>query len=76
MFLEKVAEIIYEEGTASANRNITVIHHNERRVLWQGKAKDLKNMKPKNWLVVEILVDQSDNSTTVEGNKAKIITVE
>ena len=75
MYLEKLAEIIYEEGTASANRQITVKHHQERRILWQGKAKELKNMKSK-WIVVEILIDQNDNSTTIEGNKAKIITVE
>ena len=43
MFLNKIANIIYEKGTSSENTLITVKIHTDKRTLWNGKAKDLKN---------------------------------
>jgi hypothetical protein len=77
MYLLDLAKIICINGTASETRQITVKAHTKKnKVLWRGKAKDLKTMENiKNWLVVEILIDEEDKTTNVEYNKGKIITV-
>lgn len=71
MYLKKLANIIYE------NSSIIVKPYSTNRILWQGKAKDLKNWSDINrgWYVVEILVDHSDTSEIADYNKRKIITV-
>ena len=77
MFIEKIANIIYEKGTASENTNITVKTHNDNRVLWNGKAKELREWTKTNngWIVVEILIDMADKRNIPDYNKGKIITV-
>ena len=75
MRLDKIANIIYEECTASENRKITV---KDQRgfILWQGKAKDLSSYADgKGWLVLEILIDPSSLENAVDYNKGKIIMV-
>lgn len=75
MRLDKIANIIYEECTASENRKITV---KDQRgfILWQGKAKDLSSYADgKSWLVLEILIDPSSLDNAVDYNKGKIIMV-
>jgi hypothetical protein len=75
MRLDKIANIIYEECTASENRKITV---KDQRgfILWQGKAKDLSSYADgKGWLVLEILIDPSSLDNAVDYNKGKIIMV-
>ena len=78
MLLEQVANICYAPRTASEDRPITVKTHIDNRVLWSGKAKELAEwVKEKNcgWIVVEILIDTSDNRIVPDYNKGKIITV-
>lgn len=81
MFLSKLADIIYNPGTASENMNIRVIDAvqdaiNITHEIWHGKAKDLKKYaKVRNWTVVEIRIDHDDPTTSIWYNKGKIITV-
>ena len=42
MFLNKLANVIYTKGTVSEDRQITIIHYDSGRILWFGKAKELK----------------------------------
>lgn len=81
MKLKGLAKIIYEEGTASENRKITVVTM-QGDILWEGIAKDLINFAEiDNWLVCEMLVNESDvidKELRVEYpryNKEKIIVV-
>lgn len=77
MFIEKIAKIIYEKDTASENTNIVVKTHNDNRMLWNGKAKDLQKWTKENngWIVVEILIDDTDKRNIPDYNKGKVITV-
>ena len=77
MFLKKIANNIYEDNTASKNIQITVKTHKDNRILWSGKAKELKDWTNENkgWIVVEILIDTSDKRNIPDYNKGKIITV-
>lgn len=77
MFLKKIANNIYEDNTASENIQITVKTHKDNRILWSGKAKELKDWTNENkgWIVVEILIDTSDKRNIPDYNKGKIITV-
>lgn len=77
MYLEELAKIIYKNGTESENKKITVITHGENaRTLWNGDAKDLHKWDGiRGWIVVEILIDHSDNSALKDYNKGKIISV-
>lgn len=77
MFIEKIAKVVYEDGTASEDTPITVKTHKDNRVLWKGKAKELQEWAKNNqgWIVVEILIDMSDTSNTPDYNKGKIIAV-
>lgn len=78
MRLNKIANVIYEECTASENRKITV-KDRYGFILWQGQAKDLSSYADgKGWLVLEILIDPNpldDNDNAVDYNKGKIIIV-
>ena len=79
MFLSKIANIIYEKDTASENTPITVKTHVDKRILWNGKAKDLKNWTKDNigWIVVEVLIAATNESNKMirDYNRGKIITV-
>ena len=77
MFIEKIANIIYEKGTESENTNITVKTYNDNRVLWNGKAKELREWTKTNngWIVVEILIDMADKRNIPDYNKGKVIIV-
>lgn len=77
MLLEKIAKTIYENNTASENTQITVKTHEDNRILWNGKAKELEKWVNENrgWVVVEILIDTSDKRNIPDYNKGKIITV-
>ena len=78
MFLNKLANVIYTKGTASEDRQITIIHYDSGRILWFGKAKESKFWKDcSRWLVMEVLIDSStlkDEAVPV-CNRDKIITV-
>lgn len=75
MRLDKLSKIIYEEGTASANRKITV-KNQQNHILWEGKAKDLITYADgTNWLVLEVLVDLGTSNDVVDYNRGKIIIV-
>ena len=76
MTLKNLSKVIFEEGTASENRKITV--KDERgKILWQGKAKDLSNYakNSSDWLVLEVIIDNENNDNAVYYNKGKIIIV-
>lgn len=77
MYLKDLAKFIYVKDTSSQNMKITVQTHGIiKRVLWTGKAKDLQKWdKINGWLVVEVLIDQSDESEPCDYNKGKIIIV-
>ena len=79
MFLNKIANIICEKGTSSENTLITVKTYTDKRTLWNGKAKDLKNWAKDNggWIVVEVLIDTANKSDSMipDYNRGKIITV-
>ena len=77
MLLKKLAKVIYEDGTASEDTQITIKTHEDNRILWIGKAKELKDWVNENkcWIVVEILIDQADTRNIPNYNKGKIITV-
>ena len=79
MYLNKVADIICEKDTASENTSISVKTHTDKRTLWNGKAKDLKNWTKDNkgWIVVEVLIDTANKSDSMipDYNRGKIITV-
>lgn len=80
MFIGKIAKVIYTPNTAEEDMRITVKTMNEGKVLWQGKAKDLKaQTQLANWMLVEMLIDKSDriNHTvdTPEYNLGKILIV-
>lgn len=77
MYLKDLAKIIYTEGSADENTKITVrTHGGDKRILWNGIAKDLQSMKNiSGWIVVEMLIDKNDDSASVDYNKGKIITV-
>ena len=79
MFLNKIADIICENGTASENTPITVKTHADKHTLWNGKAKDLKKWTSDNrgWIVVEVLIDTVNKSDSMipDYNRGKIITV-
>lgn len=76
MYLKNLANVIYEQDTESENTKIKVINQNADKLLWEGLAKDLASWdKIDGWLVFEVLVDRSDDSTEVLHNKGKIIRV-
>ena len=77
MYLKDLSKIIYDEGTASENRDIVVKTHSEGKELWKGKAKDLQSMDNiGGWLVVEVLIDESTEKEDIpDYNWGKIITV-
>lgn len=77
MYLKDLSKIIYDEGTASENRDIVVKTHSEGKVLWKGKAKYLQTMSNiGGWLVVEILINESTEKEGIpDYNWGKIITV-
>lgn len=78
MYLIDLAKIIYEEGTESENRKITVRTHGvNAETLWRGKAKDLKAFaeSKRGWIVVEIRIDYSNSEVYPDYNRGKIITV-
>lgn len=80
MFLNKLARVIYEEGTASENLPVTVrVYREPECILWKGAAKDLHNQRSlDSWIVVEILVDKTDgrSDSVPDWNRGKIITVQ
>lgn len=76
MHLKDLANIIYVEGTASEKTQICVKTHSDKRILWKGNAADLKNWDNiKGWIVVEVLIDYSDEINPTDYNKDKIVTV-
>lgn len=76
MFLKDLANIIYQKDTASETTKITVRHHlNKHDIIWKGVAKDLCKMKLDGWMVVQILIDETDDTNTVSYNNDKIIEV-
>ena len=76
MFLKDLANIIYQKGTASENTKITVRYYlDKHNVIWKGVAKDLCKMRLNGWNVVQILIDETDNTNTISYNKGKIIEV-
>ena len=79
MFLNKLAGIIYEDGTSSENLPVTVkVYNDPERILWKGLAVDLKSYRDSSkWIVVEILVDKTDgrSDSAPDWNRGKIITV-
>jgi predicted fused transcriptional regulator/phosphomethylpyrimidine kinase len=73
-------EIICKDKPIDRNRRITVRTVSEYngiyRVLWIGKATELKDAKGiANKTVVELLVDYNDMTTDIIYNKGKVITV-
>lgn len=76
IYLRDIINLIYTKGTASEDTHITVLQHGTNMLLWEGKAKDLKNMPniQSGWLIVEIHIDENDLHP-VDYNKGKIITV-
>ena len=78
MFLNKLANVIYTKGTVSEDRQITIIHYDSGRILWFGKAKELKFWKDcSRWLVMEVLIDlsTSEEKDIPAYNRGKVITV-
>lgn len=76
MRLRELSKIIYADGMESESRKIKIISHADKRVLWEGKAKDLQNWERiGGWIVVEVLIDFEDEINLVDYNKGKIITV-
>lgn len=84
MYLEDLSKIIYTKGTASEDTHITIKACadakicKEGKILWEGKAKDLKHHQGiYGWTVVEILVDRSceEEKDLPDYNKGKIIMV-
>lgn len=76
MYLKELSKIIFKEETASEETNIKVKSYSDKRVLWEGKAKDLQNWERiDSWIVVEVLVDFEDKINPMDYNKDKIITV-
>lgn len=76
MYLKDITKLIYKPNTVSEDRHITVKLLGTDKVLWEGRAKDLRNMPNiKGWDVVEILIDWTDNINPVDYNKGKIIMV-
>ena len=76
MFLKDLANIIYQKGTASENTKITVRHYlDKHNIIWKGIAKDLYKMRLDGWSVVQILIDETDDTNTISYNKGKIIEV-
>ena len=76
MFLKDLANIIYQKGTASENTKITVRHYlDKHNIIWKGIAKDLYKMKLNGWIVVQILIDETDDNTIISYNNGKIIEV-
>ena len=66
-------------GTAGENTRITVITWRDRKILWQGCAKDLVLAGLDSWGIVEMLIDYSDNknhtASTPAYNYGKILLV-
>ncbi len=76
MYLKDLANIIYTEGTASEKTQICIKTQADKRILWKGNAADLKNWDNiKGWIVVEVLIDYSDEINQADYNKDKIVTV-
>ena len=76
MFLKDLVNIIYQKGTASENTKITVRHYlDKHNIIWKGIAKDLCKMRLDGWNVVQILIDETDDTNTISYNKGKIIEV-
>lgn len=77
MYLQDLAKVIYTSNTLSELRKIVVMTYGKnKKVLWEGDAKDLQNWDDiKDWIVVEVLVNDLDDSSTHDYNKGKIITV-
>lgn len=70
-----IQQVIYEEGTASENRKITVATM-RGDILWEGIAKNLEAFsETEDWSVCEILVDDSDEAFEKRYDKGKIIIV-
>ena len=81
MRLKELTKIIYEKGTASENRKITVVTM-QGEILWRGVARKLTQFaKMNDWFVCEMLVDESDIIDEESGfektryNKGKVIVV-
>ena len=79
MTVKDIAKIICVEGTESENRNIDIMSIFTGEILWNGKAKDLKDQHNlDNYGVCEILVDSYDKikyPKIPEYNLGKVITV-
>lgn len=77
MLLSKLANIICIKGTGGEDITITVKTHMNDKLLWKGRAKDLKKFTRYNhgWMVVEVRIDHDDDSNPYDYNKGKIITV-
>lgn len=76
MFLKELSKIIYTEETESENTKIKVLSYADKRILWEGKAKELQNWERiSGWIAVEVLVDFNDFENPAVYNKSKIITV-
>lgn len=76
MHLKDLANIVFVKGTASENAKIKVISYADKRILWEGKAKELKDWERiGGWIVVEVLIDFGDTEEPADYNKGKIITV-
>ena len=72
MFLKDLANIIYQKGALSENTKITVRHYlDKHNVIWKGVAKDLCKMRLDGWIVVQILIDETDDTSTVSYNNGK-----
>lgn len=76
MYLKALANIVFVKGTASENTKIKVVSYADKRTLWDGKAKELKDWERiGGWIVVEVLIDFGDTEEPADYNKSKIITV-
>ena len=76
MFLKDLVNIIYQKGTASENTKITVRHYlDKHNIIGKGIAKDLYKMRLDGWNVIQILIDETDDTNTIIYNNCKIIEV-
>lgn len=76
MDIRALSKVIYNPGTASMNRPITVKHYSRGIILWKGLAKDLGDANLDDYSVIEILVDNDPKFSEIHPiNKGRIITV-
>lgn len=76
MYLKDLANVVFVKGTASEDTKIKVASYADKRILWEGKAKELKDWERiGGWIIVEVLIDFDNTEEPADYNKGKIITV-